>query len=657
MKFISVSRAHAKLLTSEVSFKWRNVRLHIENGIYFSPDINISINVNSKRTGADADVDASTNFWKQLFLQNYPKRNLWIAASRNKRQHCTRTSQDPRYGNDKSVHKFQLTVSARFKPKGMDQAASTNTNQHQQKISLPLHQRLALIRMNRNITSQREAFKVLMHQGGWFGAMLQKSQAGEKLDYDADENDENIENENKYVSHANSSSISGGVHLIDTVSNVAILVDRTKGLRRFEFDHVFCDKSTQETLYHQTTMPLIAEFINGYNATCLVYGQTGSGKTYSMFGNQESFKDMMTMEGTSFNTIKMPESFGLVPRAVNEIFDALEYRKSHLSININAKVSLSYIEIYGDEISDLLKKGATCGQSRVAAQRYVLDGSSEVPVESLYKTLHLLDEGEKQKRKAATAMNARSSRAHTLFIVTLRQECVDTGVSATSRLFLADLGGSEQIKRSQPTVRNGGEQVDQEQEQQRVKEAVNINLGLLALKQCVEGLRKKKHVPYGDSKLTMMLSTGLGGDSKTSVIVCGAQEESHGPETIAAMKFAQTCRGIYNTVNTNVSMLENLLKSITDRIARCEQNIRDYEKWVEVDVEHFDEDGNLIEVRKKTVVAGADSYRHELASLIRQKSELTGESVDEFLYINPAAVEGFGDFHQYTSEAKRISTN
>jgi hypothetical protein len=395
VKFISVSRAHATLLTSEVSFKWRNVRLHIENGIYFSPDINVNVNGNSKRTGADTDVDASTNFWKQLFLQNYPKRNLWTAAARNKRQHATRTPQDPRYGHDKTVHKFQLTVSARFKPKGMDHA-STNTNQHQQKISLPLHQRLALIRMNRNITSQREAFKVLMHQGGWFGAMLQKSQAGEEnndnklLDYDADENNENNENEANYVSNTNSPSISGGVHLIDTVSNAAILVDRTKGLRRFEFDRVFCDKSTQESLYHQTTMPLIAEFINGYNATCLVYGQTGSGKTYSMFGNQESFKDMMMMEGTLFNKIKMPESFGLVPRAVNEIFDALEYRKSHLSLNIDAKVSLSYIEIYGDEISDLLKKGATCGQSRVAAQRYVLDGSSEVPVESLYKTLHLL---------------------------------------------------------------------------------------------------------------------------------------------------------------------------------------------------------------------------------------------------------------------------
>jgi kinesin family protein 5 len=373
-----------------------------------------------------------------------------------------------------------------------------------------------------------------------------------------------------------------------------------------------------------------------------------------MFGphvlQQESFHEMM-MEGDIRDEAIMPASFGLVPRAVKEIFDALEYRKKHLALDIDARVSLSYIEIYGDEISDLLKKGATCGQSRVAAQRYVLDGSSAVPVESLYETLQLLDEGEKQKRKAATAMNARSSRAHTLFIVTLCQECTNTGVSATSRLFLVDLGGSEQIKRSQPTVGNrNGEKVDEGEERKRVQEAVNINLGLLALKQCVEGLRKKKHVPYGDSKLTMMLSTGLGGDSKTSVIVCGAQEESHGPETIAAMKFGQTCRGIYNTVKTNVNMLETLLKNIDAKIVKCEQNIRDNEYWVEVDNEILDNYGSLIEVRKKTVVAGAVSYRRELADLIRQKSELTGETVDNLLYSSPAAVEGFGDFHQYTSE-------
>jgi len=652
VNFISVSRAHAHLMTSEVSFKWRNIRLHIEHGIYFSPISSL-----------EYSILACNTFWKDLFLKNYSKRHLWTAIctrSRNGNGHQG-DAQDPdsndnHNANDKILHQFQLTVSARFKPKGGLEHAST-TNHYQKKISLPLHQRLALIRMNRNISSQREAFKVLMHQGGWFGGIQQSHYNHEQHLNDEVDEIGNVENDPSAIANdqcATTPFITGGVHLIDTVHNAVVLVDRTKGLRRFEFDRIFCDKTTQKTLYQHTTMPLIAEFINGYNATCLVYGQTGSGKTYSMFGphvlQQESFHEMM-MEGDIRDEAIMPASFGLVPRAVKEIFDALEYRKKHLALDIDARVSLSYIEIYGDEISDLLKKGATCGQSRVAAQRYVLDGSSAVPVESLYETLQLLDEGEKQKRKAATAMNARSSRAHTLFIVTLCQECTNTGVSATSRLFLVDLGGSEQIKRSQPTVGNrNGEKVDEGEERKRVQEAVNINLGLLALKQCVEGLRKKKHVPYGDSKLTMMLSTGLGGDSKTSVIVCGAQEESHGPETIAAMKFGQTCRGIYNTVKTNVNMLETLLKNIDAKIVKCEQNIRDNEYWVEVDNEILDNYGSLIEVRKKTVVAGAVSYRRELADLIRQKSELTGETVDNLLYSSPAAVEGFGDFHQYTSE-------
>ena len=63
-----------------------------------------------------------------------------------------------------SQRQFQLTVSARFKPKGLDLHRSS-----MKKISLPLHQRLQLIRMNRNINSQREAFQVLMKQGDWFG--------------------------------------------------------------------------------------------------------------------------------------------------------------------------------------------------------------------------------------------------------------------------------------------------------------------------------------------------------------------------------------------------------------------------------------------------------------------------------------------------------
>jgi kinesin family protein 5 len=84
----------------------------------------------------------------------------------------------------------------------------------------------------------------------------------------------------------------------------------------------------------------------------------------------------------------------------------------------------------------------------VSAQRSVLDGSAEVPVTNINEVMRLLSIGEAQKRKAATAMNLRSSRAHTVFIVSLKQECFDTGKIINSKLFLADLGGCEQTKKS-----------------------------------------------------------------------------------------------------------------------------------------------------------------------------------------------------------------
>lgn len=616
VNIISVSKTHARILTSEAAFKWRVTRLHIERGIYFSPSL------------------VPNTSWRDVFLYNYGRRNLWRANN---------SSADNQGQEEKDEHKFQLTVSARFRPKNLD--GMVHEQHPPKKISLPLHQRLALIRMNRNITSQKEAFRVLMRQGGWFGKEQQV------MKYQDEERDDGAKEEKVDECHDGAPTISGGVHLIDPKSNAAILVDRTKGLRRFDFDHVFDETSSQENIYQNTTMPLITEFINGFNATCLVYGQTGSGKTFSMFGPDVHQMDCFQKVNLK-EKAQLPETFGILPRAIQEVFHALEYRRHHLGLNIIAEIGVSYVEVYGNIVSDLLRKGTTCGQSAVAAQRYVLDGSSEVAATSLNHTFQLLDKGEKQKRKAATAMNARSSRAHTLFIMTLRQNCTDTGISSTSRLFLADLGGSEQIKRSQPFQSDALGEEDAARTKQRVQEAVNINLGLLALKQCVEGLRNKTYVPYADSKLTMILSTGLGGDSKTAVIVCGAQEESHGPETIAAMKFGQTCRGIYNTVKTNANMLQSLLQSIDKSILKCEEKIRENERWEEVDVSKYDGNGTLIEVRTKTVVAGADSYRRELANLLTRKAELTGESIEDLYGRESAAVQAFGDFQQYTGVQK-----
>jgi len=312
-------------------------------------------------------------------------------------------------------------------------------------------------------------------------------------------------------------------------------------------------------------------------------------------------------------------------------------------------LQISYVEVYGNEILDLLKKGSRVGQSKVSSQRSVLSGSVEVQVSDVKDVTRLLAIGEKQKRKAATAMNQRSSRAHSVFIVTLNQQCTDTGKSITSKLFLADLGGCEQTKKSdlaagksnhidalKELVETAGEACQEVKystgfvKSDRMREAVNINLGLMSLKSCIEALtHKRQHVPYANSKLTMLLSSGLGGDSKTAVIVCAAQEDEHSYETINAFKFGQTCRKVANAVRTQTDVLSDLMKELDDQIMSCEARIQQNERWEvkeERVVDGLAEEGTRIELRKTTVLTGAEEDRKLLHELLSKKAQLSGST-------------------------------
>ncbi|KAL7553123.1 hypothetical protein ACHAWF_016378 [Thalassiosira exigua] len=389
-----------------------------------------------------------------------------------------------------------------------------------------------------------------------------------------------------------------------------------------DFDSVFEDVSSQKDVYEVSARGLVCDVINGVNATCLVYGQTGSGKTWTMSGE---------------NTDSCSSFSGIVPRACSELMAAIKFRRKSLNLNIKCTVSVSFVEIYGNDVLDLLKRGRRIGQSKVSAQRSVLDGNAEVTVERIDDIVRLLREGEAMKRKASTKMNERSSRAHSVFVVTLRQKRLDTGMSRDSKLFLVDLGGCEKTKKS--GIDAGSD---------RMREAVYINLGLMALKSCVEALsRGSQHVPYSTSKLTQILSSGLGGDSKTSVIVCASQDEQHSSETINAFKFGQSCRQVSNTVRTQADMLGDLMKQLDLDIALCELRIRKKEKWV-IKEEKAQGFGG-VEVRKTTVLVGAEEDRKLLHSLLLKKAQLSGSTIGEIISLDhdSSGNIGFGKAHEY----------
>ncbi|CAH2017051.1 unnamed protein product [Acanthoscelides obtectus] len=109
-------------------------------------------------------------------------------------------------------------------------------------------------------------------------------------------------------------------------------------------------------------------------------------------------------------------------------------------------------------------------------------------------------QGNKIRRVAATRMNERSSRSHTIFRIILESKDANQkdGPVHISYLNLMDLAGSERVS----LTKAAGE---------RLKEGANINKSLSVLGNVIRQLSEgKEFISYRDSKLTRLLSQALG---------------------------------------------------------------------------------------------------------------------------------------------------
>lgn len=260
---------------------------------------------------------------------------------------------------------------------------------------------------------------------------------------------------------------------------------------------------TQTELYEDLSPPLLDAFLNGYNATVLVYGQTGSGKTYTMgseaHGN--SFDDNDDSgSGTSLN-----ESDGLIPRFMADIFTMLIRRKeasekavlhqssdgSGQSISsgsdgsydalLDFSLSASFLEVYGEDIHDLLDEDRQFLPIREDSNgEVIVKGLRDTLIASDAEAMNVLNTGTMNRTTAATLMNCTSSRSHAVFTVNLRQTTRSSrgdGVDVTSmsRFTFVDLAGSERMKKTGA-------------EGERAREGIKINEGLLALGNVINAL-------------------------------------------------------------------------------------------------------------------------------------------------------------------------
>eukprot|EP01038_Epipyxis_sp_PR26KG_P009810 gene9810-13201_t len=326
-----------------------------------------------------------------------------------------------------------------------------------------------------------------------------------------------------------------------------------KGLN-YNFDHVFGSDLSQYQLYSETAAPMLKGFLEGYNVTIMAYGQTGSGKTYTM--------------GTSdFNEVGI-ENQGLIPRFVADLFENLNSLGND-NERLSYKAKISFLEIYGEEIYDLIGSNSTRNSRDDRALslpvredengKVFVQGQTEIEVLSPESALELLCIGTRNRITASTAMNSESSRSHAVFTICLEQT-VQSSTSEDdvhrmcSKLTFVDLAGSERIKRTGA-------------EGQRLKEGIQINSGLFNLGQVINALAddvkikngmKSSHVPYRNSKLTHLLKDALGGNSQTLFLACVSPAESNESETHSTLNYAKQARNIQNkpVINMDKTQIE-----------------------------------------------------------------------------------------------------
>ncbi len=330
--------------------------------------------------------------------------------------------------------------------------------------------------------------------------------------------------------------------------------------RKFTYDSIFPSTIQNVDLYHNVAPPLLNAFLNGFNATVIAYGQTGSGKTYTM-GSEAH-----TANWRDDNILK--DNDGLIPRFISGVFQSLVQRREEAekallqsvdgdmqrpaSSLVDFQVSTSFLEVYGEDIYDLLvDESRTPLKLREGVNKeVVIKGLCNKSIANAGEAMNILSNGTMNRTTASTLMNRTSSRSHAVFMVNLQQttrsaEGVD--VTSTSRFTFVDLAGSERMKKTGA-------------EGERAKEGIKINEGLLALGNVINALAdedriargEKVHVPYRQSKLTRLLQDALGGNSQTLFLACVSPSDTNASETLSTLQYANRARNIKNAPTRNV---------------------------------------------------------------------------------------------------------
>mmetsp|Transcript_31394 Transcript_31394/g.47684 ORF Transcript_31394/g.47684 Transcript_31394/m.47684 type:complete len:729 (+) Transcript_31394:290-2476(+) len=375
-----------------------------------------------------------------------------------------------------------------------------------------------------------------------------------------------------------------------------------EGKSLFSFDEVFDEDAATDDIYDAVGSVIVKGAVDGRNGTIFAYGQTGSGKTYTMQGN--GLTGSIPKDGVETEAVD-----GIIQKVAWDLFGRIESDPAREFL-----LRASFVEVYNETIRDLLHdhddaEHQSIGSSSASSKSPKKQNRSEdhnnlnvrddpktggvslnckevivTDVNSLMGTLY---NGEKNRIVASTDMNARSSRSHSIFSITIESR-ESQGVTGSNRslgawdeeeddravlvsmLNLVDLAGSESTK----TTNAKGT---------RQREGGKINQSLLTLSQVIQSLsmpkgKRPSHINYRDSKLTRILRPSLEGNAVMAILCCATASRMYVEETKSTLRFASRAKLVQTSAKKNEVMDDRaLIRRLQKELADAKEALKQME--------------------------------------------------------------------------------
>ena len=202
------------------------------------------------------------------------------------------------------------------------------------------------------------------------------------------------------------------------------------------FPSIFNESQSNKFIFDSTIKPKLPKCLDNSSITFLTYGISGSGKTHTIFGSTR--KSGFQEQGVLGFTVDY--IFGLKEEA----------KKMENGSNLGMDISVSFMEIYNENVYNLLKDDRS--QAKLAIIESPFSNGVVVPgLESFYinekqELLELVKEATDKRVVSRNRNNQHSSRSHVMIEIKLVRQMGLGKDPKTAKICFVDLAGSEKVK-------------------------------------------------------------------------------------------------------------------------------------------------------------------------------------------------------------------